>query len=135
MARANLDPTPEQRAQVRRLSACGMSHAEICVQMGVRSTKTLKSWYRVELETARVYAAIEVFKANFDLAISGKNPTMTIQWLKWFPGWGPEMKFESCSKGKGLRTVWEFTVYAPPRSPDWVPPNLQTEPLKEDDPL
>ena len=103
--------------------------------MDVRSKKTLRKWYREELKTGRVHAAIEVYKANFDLAISGKNPRMTIQWLKWFSDWGPDMKFESLSKEKGLSTVFEFTEYAPPRSPGWVPPNLESEPETVDDPL
>jgi hypothetical protein len=133
VARAKLNPTPEQRALVRRLSGCGLTHEEICVHMGINSIKTLWAWYRDELTKGRVYAAIEVYKANFELAISGKNPSMTIHWLKTFAGWGPNMQFEPAKKGEGNRMIWEYTVRRRPEG--WVPPILESELVQADDPL
>jgi hypothetical protein len=102
---------------VRKLSGCGLNHAQICTHLNVRSKKTLWKWYRHDLKLGRVYAAIEVFKANFELAVSGKNPTMTIAWLRWFGAWGPKMEVESPEKGKGFRAILTCTSVNPRTHP------------------
>jgi hypothetical protein len=135
MARARLNPTPEQRALVRQLSGHGLTQAEICVHLNVRSLKTLRKWYREELRKGRIYSTVEVYKMNFDLAVSGKNPAMTIHWLKTFAGWGPKMEFEAVSKKQGFTTVWDL-IETPTAWPEgWTPPVIGGDLDPSSDPL
>ena len=87
MPRPPFSPTEEQRRVVRSMAAYGMKQEEIAKVMGVCSPKTLRKHFREELDLAAIEANSQVAQTMYKLAISGRNPTSTMFWLKCRSGW------------------------------------------------
>lgn len=82
MPRPRLNPTDEQRMQVKTLSALGMPQEFIARKIGIRSAKTLRLHFRDELDLGMPEANCKVSQTLFNLAISGECPAATIFWSK-----------------------------------------------------
>lgn len=80
--------TEEQRRTVKALAGCGMRQEDICIIIGLRSTKTLRKRFRKELELGVVEARANVQQVAFKQATSGRDPKATMFWLSGRAGWG-----------------------------------------------
>src|SRR5579871_3936295 len=81
MPRSRLSPTDQQRLQVRFLAASGFSHEKIAQFIGVRSEKTLRKYFRKELDFGALEANATVAKTAYEMATSGTHPDMTKYWM------------------------------------------------------
>lgn len=68
-----------------------MRHEEICTILNLRSPKTLRRHFPRELTSGKVEAITTVKKTAFRLATSGRDPKMTMYWLKTRAGWSRRM--------------------------------------------
>jgi hypothetical protein len=82
MPRQKFEPTDEHRQKVKALAGFGVSRQQICTLIGIQSPKTLRKYFRKELETGVVEAAAAVQRVALRLAASGHNPRMTRRWLE-----------------------------------------------------
>ena|SRR5690348_12152514 len=74
------EPTPERRRVVHSLTGYGASQDVVARTIGC-DPKTLRRWYRAELETGREDAALIVQQCAFKMASSGRSPMSTFKWL------------------------------------------------------
>lgn len=72
--------------QVEAMAALGFTVEEIAVTLDLRPGQ-LRMHYARELEAAPVKANMQVAKAFFDVAKSGKNWQASLSWLKARGGW------------------------------------------------
>lgn len=72
--------------QVEAMTALGFSSDEIAVALNLRPGQ-VRHYYARELETAAVKANMQVAKAFYDVAKSGKNWQASMSWLKARAGW------------------------------------------------
>jgi len=86
MPRPKLNPTEVQRAQVKSYAACGIPHEQIARQMGIRSPKTLRKYFRKELDSGVTEANYLVAKSMHEKARSGDVSAGKF-WLKTRAGW------------------------------------------------
>jgi hypothetical protein len=81
MARKAFTPTQEGRHLVKVLSSFGIRQADIGTEVGLRSPKTLRKHFRLELDRGRIRAYIMVGKTLYAMATSGKHASAAIYWL------------------------------------------------------
>lgn len=93
MARPVFQPTEEQRRQVKALAAYGNKQEEIATLMGI-SMRTLRKYFRQELDRGIVEANTKVSQSLFKLACDG-NVTAMIFWLKCRGNWRERPNFSS----------------------------------------
>lgn len=86
MPRPKLNPTTRQRDIVKSMAACGVPHEQIAKQVSIRSAKTLRKHFRVELDTGATEANYEMAKSLF---MKGKGGDVDAAkfWLKCRAGW------------------------------------------------
>lgn len=72
--------------QVEAMTACGFSVEEIAVALNLRPGQ-VKHYYAAELEASAIRANLEVAKAVYELARSGKNLAASQFWLRNRAGW------------------------------------------------
>jgi hypothetical protein len=85
--RPKLDPTPEQRHQVKCMAAFGIPHEDIATFVNIRSPKTLRKHFRQELDRGAIEANAKVGQTLFQMATSGSCPSATIFYLKSRAHW------------------------------------------------
>lgn len=85
MARPCHAPTTEGRDLVRLYASVGVPQDHIALKMGVDG-KTLRKWYREELDLGTADANAAVGKTLFNLAVGG-NVAACIFWMKARAGW------------------------------------------------
>jgi hypothetical protein len=56
MPRPKLNPTPDQRNQVKSFAAFGIAHEDIAKVIGIKSPKTLRKHFRQELDLGAIEA-------------------------------------------------------------------------------
>jgi hypothetical protein len=72
---------------VKDLAAQGFSGEEIAKFTGLRSVESLRRSFGREIDKAAIDAHLNVAKSLFQMAVSGKNATATIFWLRCRAGW------------------------------------------------
>ena len=87
MPRPKLNPTNEQRLLVKSLAAFGVPQEQIGRKLGIRSPKTLRKYFRAELDSGALEANTNVSNTLYQMATSGQCPAATIFWLKNRAGW------------------------------------------------
>ncbi len=88
MPRPEIKPTEEQRRLVKSLAAFGVPQEKIAREVGTfRSPKTLRKYFRKELDSGAVEANANVAKTGYELATDGKHQAMTMFWLERHCGW------------------------------------------------
>jgi hypothetical protein len=97
MSRPQFRPTEELRALVKSLAAFGIPHDSIALKIGVRSSKTLRKYFRQELDLGAMEANYRVVKTLFGMATSGEHPGATIFWAKTRCGFQERSAFEPAS--------------------------------------
>jgi hypothetical protein len=95
MPRRAFQPTPEQQRTVRTMAAYGIRHEEIAKVIGC-DDKTLRKYFRDELDRAMVEANVKVAETLFRLATRGTPQTQasTIFWCKARMGWSERSQFD-----------------------------------------
>jgi len=91
MPKSKYQPTPETRRQVKTLAGLGLRHEQICLSIGLRSPKTLRRNYSRELVLGIAESSTRIRQTAYRLATSGRDPAMTIFFLKTRAGWSPDM--------------------------------------------
>ena len=69
------------------MAAYGILQDEIARSIGIRSAKTLRRYFREELDRAAPEANARVAQTVYQMATTGKNVTAAIFWLKARAGW------------------------------------------------
>jgi len=87
MPRPRFVPTEERRKIVKSMSAYGVRQEEIATSLGLRSTKTLRKYFREDLDRGAIEAKAQVLQTLYKMATSGKCPAATIFWVKSRLGW------------------------------------------------
>jgi hypothetical protein len=86
MPRPNLIPTEEQRQKVRQYAAVGTPHEHIARKIGIRSPKTLRKYYRKELDESALDANANVAGALYNNAMGGDTNAQKF-WMGCRAGW------------------------------------------------
>lgn len=76
-----IDITDKLLKQVETLAGFGLTDDNIALVIGI-SEGTLKRRFREELDRGRALAKATVAQTAFKMATSGKQPAMTMFWLK-----------------------------------------------------
>ncbi|GEP00506.1 hypothetical protein [Methylobacterium haplocladii] len=104
MSRAPHEPTAKTRGLVEGYAACGTPEADIAVIIGI-DPKTLRKYYRDELDTAHIRANAKVAQSLFSHATnpaSGmKGVTAAIFWMKTRGRWKETTVVENTGKDGG----------------------------------
>jgi len=87
MARPRFQITAENRKAARALAGYGLKHEQIARVIGMRSTKTLRKYFRSELAGGSAEASAQVAQTLFTMATSGSHPAATMFWLKTQAQW------------------------------------------------
>lgn len=86
------DPTPETRRLVESSSGLGLPHESIAVLVGI-DDKTLRKYYRSELDMGKAKANGQIAKTLFSKAVAG-DTTSLIWWTKSQMRWSETVKNE-----------------------------------------
>ena len=136
MARAKLNPTEAQRLQVRQLAGCGLTHEQIRVVMNLPSVTTLCRYFRKDLEKGRITAGAKIRGVAYKMATSGKNPIMTMFWLKTRAKWSNEMRLEDVSTRRSRYEPIDWILHRlrPDRPADTIDADWGAGTASTDDP-
>jgi len=85
MSRPSFKPTAEQRKMVKSMAALGLTHEQMAIAIGIRSPKTVRRHFRKQLNAGHAEAIATVSSVAFEMAQSGKYPSMTRFWLRMHP--------------------------------------------------
>ena len=94
MPRPQIRPTDEQRRLVKTLAALGIPQEQIAMKVGIRSPKTLRKYFRDELDRGSLDANLQVLQTLYKLATDGVHLAATIFWAKSRLGWRERAAFE-----------------------------------------
>ena len=97
-------PTDEQRRLVESTSGLGLPHEQIAILVGI-DDKTLRKYYRTELDTGKAKANGQIAKTLFSKAVSG-DTTSLIWWTKSQMRWSETIKQEvTGADGEALQGI------------------------------
>jgi hypothetical protein len=90
-------PDPKQRELIKGFGAIGLNQKQMGVLFGVSETAIKRAFkkdssLRDLLEEGKVNASANVRNTAYKMANSGRNPSMTIFWLKTREGWCETVK-------------------------------------------
>ena len=98
-------PTDESRKLVESTSGLGLPHEQIAILVGI-DDKTLRKYYRTELDTGKAKANGQIAKTLFSKAVAG-DTTSLIWWTKTQMRWAETVKQEiSGADGQDLVIKW-----------------------------
>jgi hypothetical protein len=98
-------PTDESRRMVESTSGLGLPHEQIAILVGI-DDKTLRKYYRTELDLGKAKANGQIAKTLFSKATSG-DTTALIWWTKTQMRWAETVKQEiSGADGQDLVIKW-----------------------------
>jgi hypothetical protein len=86
VARPRFSPTAEQRKVVEAMTGYGIPEEAIAQTLSI-DAKTLRKYFRQELDLAVTKANATVAQSAFKMACSGRYAAMTMFWLKCRAGW------------------------------------------------
>src|SRR5260370_40693500 len=73
MPRPQLHPTDEQRKMVKSLAAFGLTQYQVAGIIGIRSPKTLRKYFRAELDLGDLEGYAKVQQTHFQMATDGEH--------------------------------------------------------------
>ena len=85
MPRPSFKPTVEKQKMVKSMAAIGLTHDQMATAIGIRSPKTLRKYFRKQLNAGNAEAIAKVTSVGYEMAQSGKYPAMTRFWLRMHP--------------------------------------------------
>src|ERR1051326_20489 len=97
------EPTDEQRRTVKAMSRVGVAQPAIPTHIGI-DPKTLRKWFREELDRGSIEATTKVAQSLFRMATDGNNVAAAIFWMKARAGWREKHELELST-----RTVRQVT--------------------------
>ena len=98
-------PTDESRRMVESTSGLGLPHEQIAILIGI-DDKTLRKYYRAELDMGKAKANGQIAKTLFTKATSG-DTTALIWWTKTQMRWAETVKQEiTGADGQDLVIKW-----------------------------
>src|ERR1700720_3765880 len=80
MPRPRLKPTEEQRRMVKAMAAMGIRQENIASLVNIRSPKTLRKFFREELDRGLTEATFNMEQAQYKAGMAG-NSIAQINWL------------------------------------------------------
>lgn len=86
MPRPKLNPTDEQRLLVKNLAAVGVRQEQIARKIGIRSAKTVRKYFREELDFGAMEANASVAAALYKNATTGNVEAQKF-WMERRAGW------------------------------------------------
>ena len=86
------EPTDESRKMVESTSGLGLPHEQIAILVGI-DDKTLRKYYRTELDMGKAKANGQIAKTLFSKAVAG-DTTSLIWWTKSQMRWSETVKQE-----------------------------------------
>ena len=87
------EPTDEQRRTVKAMSGFGVPQPDIATHIGI-DPKTLRKWFREELDRGSIEATTKVAQSLFRMATEGNNVAAAIFWMKARAGWREKQQVE-----------------------------------------
>jgi hypothetical protein len=102
------EPTDEQRRTVRAMSGFGVPRPDIAIHVGI-DPKTLRKWFRDELDRGSIEATTKVAQSLFRMATEGNNVAAAIFWMKTRAGWREKQQVELSGPDGGPVHVFEDT--------------------------
>jgi hypothetical protein len=87
------EPTDEQRRTVKAMSGFGVPQPDIATHIGI-DPKTLRKWFREELDRGSIEATTKVAQSLFNMATTGNNVAAAIFWMKARAGWREKQEIE-----------------------------------------
>jgi predicted transcriptional regulator len=98
-------PTEETKKLVESTSGLGLPHEQIAILVGI-DDKTLRKYYRAELDMGKAKANGQIAKTLFSKATSG-DTTALIWWTKTQMRWAETVKQEiTGAEGQDLVIKW-----------------------------
>ena len=98
-------PTDETRRMVESTSGLGLPHEQIGILVGI-DDKTLRKYYRTELDMGKAKANAQIAKTLFGKATGG-DTTALIWWTKTQMRWAETVKQEiTGAEGQDLVIKW-----------------------------
>ena len=85
MPRPKLNPTDDQRRLVKQLAARGITHEEIARMINIRSPKTLRKFFREELDRGTTEAKANILGVLYKEAMAGNIAAIKL-WLQFNVG-------------------------------------------------
>ena len=82
-------PTDDDYMKVEEMVSIGLDQHTIAKIMGI-GTATLHKYYKTHMDTARERRTARVAGVAYEMAVSGKSPSMTTFYLKTQAGWTPK---------------------------------------------
>ena len=98
-------PTEDQKFLVTMMSSTGVPHERQAKALGVNS-KTLRKYFKEELQVGRDRAHAEIAGALYKRALDGNVPAQ-IFYLKTQAGWREAQRLELRAEGQGFITETE----------------------------
>lgn len=83
--------TQKHRTQIEEMAGYGLPHEQIGAIIGI-DDKTLRKYYRIELDRGKASANAKVVKSLFHKATEDKDTTAMIWWTKAQMGWSDKPK-------------------------------------------
>jgi hypothetical protein len=97
--------TDESRRMVESTSGLGLPHEQIAILVGI-DDKTLRKYYRTELDTGKAKANGQIAKTLYSKAVGG-DTTSLIWWTKTQMKWAETQKHElTGAEGGDLVIKW-----------------------------
>ena len=93
MQGVTFESTEDQRRTVRAMSGFGIPHDDIAKMLDV-DPKTLRKYFRRELDRGSIEATVKVAQSLFLMATSGQNTAAAIFWMKARAGWREKHEVE-----------------------------------------
>jgi len=87
------EPTDKTRAEVQALAGFGIREDEIAIYVGI-DAKTLRKYYRSELDSGHIKANAAVARALYRQAVDEGSTSAAIFWLKARAGWRETQNIE-----------------------------------------
>jgi hypothetical protein len=122
--RHKYQPTDEHRRQVMVMAGFGIQQDEIANLIEC-DPKTLRKYYRRELDTAATEANLRVAQSLYNLATKEKNIAACIWWTKARMGWKEVTDLNVAGNGKlDVEFRWRDEPAATAPAPKGAPPTI-----------
>jgi hypothetical protein len=135
MGRPLYQPSEEHRRQVLTMSGFGIQQEEIAKLIDC-DPKTLRKYYRRELDTGATEANLRVAQSLYNMAVREKVPSAAIWWTKARMGWREAQDLNVGGNGQPVEYVFSWRdelAQAPPApKPLPEPPVIEAEPATDD---
>lgn len=105
------EPTKATRDTVQMHTLVGTTQADIARVIGI-DVKTLRKWYRNELDLAKARANATIGGALFNKARAGDTTAM-IFWLKTQAGWRERQEIDHSSSDGSMSMPTRIEIVAP----------------------